>query len=62
MVPSWICNQWDQVGSVMTQELVEWQYCTLSGTTARVVWQFLDMLFCATVPSQIRPIQVRELE
>ena len=46
----------------MTQELLEWQYCTLSGTTARVVWQFLDMLFCATVLLQIRPIQLRELE
>ena len=46
----------------MTQELLEWQYCTLSGTTARVVSQSLDMLFCATVLSQIRPIQVRELE
>ena len=62
MVPSWICNHWDQVGSVMIQELLEWQYCTSSGTIARVVWQFLDMLFCATVLLQIRPIQVRELK
>lgn len=46
----------------MTQELLEWQYCTSSETTARVVWQFLDMLFCATVLLQIRPIQVGELE